>query len=104
MSNPSSGRSPAERFAPFVETMRLVFARVGEGFGIAFDSMRGNPVRTGLTILGVGVGVGSVVLMAALITGIRDTVQEGVESAGPRNFFVTRFDLGPPWPATAGPA
>lgn len=73
--------------------MALAFARTREGFGIAIDSMRGNPVRTGLTILGVGVGVGSVVLMAALITGVRSFVQDGVESAGPRNFFVTRFDF-----------
>jgi len=83
-----------KRSSHLVEMFRRGFARVSEGFGIALDSMRGNPVRTGLTILGVGVGVGSVVLMAALITGIRSTVQEGVESAGPRNFFVTRFDLG----------
>lgn len=74
--------------------VRLALARVGEGFAIALDSMRGNPVRTGLTVLGVGVGVGSVVLMAALITGVRGSIQEGVESAGPRNFFVSRFDLG----------
>jgi putative ABC transport system permease protein len=87
MSNPRSW------LAPIANALRIALARVGEGFGIAFDSMRGNPVRTGLTILGVGVGVGSVVLMAALITGVRGVVQEGIESAGPRNFFVSRFDF-----------
>jgi len=66
---------------------------VGEGVRIALDSLRANLFRAGLTILGVGIGVGVVVLMAALITGIRGSVQEGIEAAGPRNFFVTRFDL-----------
>jgi len=68
-------------------------ASVTEGFRIGLDSISANRVRAGLTIMGVGIGVAVVVLMAALITGIRGTVQEGIESSGPRNFFVTRFDL-----------
>lgn len=64
-----------------------------EGLWIAVDSIRANAFRAGLTILGVAIGVAVVVIMAALITGIRSTVQEGIEAAGPRNFFVTRFDL-----------
>ncbi len=71
---------------------RFVFG-AEEGVRIALDSIRANPFRSGLTILGVGIGVTVVVLMAALITGIRGSVQEGIESAGPRNFFVTRIDL-----------
>lgn len=64
-----------------------------EGLRIALDSLRANRFRAGLTVLGVAIGVGAVVAMAALITGIRGSVQEGIEAAGPRNFFVTRFDL-----------
>ncbi len=68
------------------------FGAISEGVRIGLDSIIANRVRAGLTILGVGIGVGVVVLMAALITGIRSSVQEGIESAGPRNFYVTRFD------------
>ncbi len=64
-----------------------------EGLRIAVQSIGANAFRTGLTILGVAIGVAVVVIMAALITGIRGVVQEGIEAAGPRNFFVTRFDL-----------
>ena len=71
---------------------RLVTGLV-EGLRIAMDSIRANSFRAGLTILGVAIGVAVVVIMAALIAGIRSTVQEGIEAAGPRNFFVTRFDL-----------
>ncbi len=64
-----------------------------EGIRIALDSLRASRLRTGLTILGVAVGVGVVVFMAALVTGIRGSVQEEIEAAGPSTFFVTRFDL-----------
>ncbi|MEX1258166.1 MAG: ABC transporter permease [Gemmatimonadota bacterium] len=68
------------------------FGSVTEGVRIAIESIGANRVRSGLTMLGVGVGVAVVVLMAGLITGIRGAVQDGVESAGPRNLFVMRFD------------
>ncbi len=71
---------------------RIVYG-VGEGIRIALNSVRANLFRSGLTILGVAIGVMVVVVMAALISGIRASVAEGIESAGPRNFYVMRFDL-----------
>ncbi len=64
-----------------------------EGVRIAFEAIGANRVRAGLTILGVGIGVSVVVTMAALITGIRSSVLEAFESAGPQNFIVVRFDF-----------
>lgn len=64
-----------------------------EGVHIALESMRANPFRSGLTVVGVGIGVSVVVLIAALITGIRGSVAEGIEEAGPRTMFVSRIDL-----------
>ncbi len=64
-----------------------------EGVRIAFDSIGTNKVRSGLTILGVAIGVGVVVMLAALITGIRTSVMEGFESAGPDNFGIMRFEF-----------
>jgi len=66
---------------------------MGEGVRIGLDSIRANLFRSGLTILGVAIGVSVVVLMAALITGIRGSIQESIDAAGPRNFYVTRIDL-----------
>ncbi len=66
---------------------------LGEGVRIALDSIGANKVRSGLTILGVAIGVGVVVMIAALITGIRTSVMDGFESAGPDNFGVMRFDF-----------
>ena len=64
-----------------------------EGVKIALGSISANKVRSGLTILGVAIGVGVVVMISALITGIRTSVMEGFESAGPDNFGVMRFDF-----------
>lgn len=81
-------------------------ATLGEGIRIAFDALRANKLRAGLTIVGVTIGVLVVVTMAAVITGVRSSVLEGFEAAGPQNFFVMPFDFSdvrivnqrrPPW-------
>lgn len=66
---------------------------LAEGIRIAWDALRENRIRTGLTILGVAIGVSVVVTMAALVTGIRSSVVDAVESVGPENFYVTPFDF-----------
>ena len=91
MSEDRRGR-PREPRARARAWSRMVTASI-EGLRMAFDSLGANRVRASLTVLGVAIGVGCVVAMAALITGVRGVVQEGIEAAGPRNFFVTRFDL-----------
>jgi putative ABC transport system permease protein len=68
------------------------FASLLEGMRIGLDSLLANKFRSLLTILGVGIGVAVVVLMAAVITGIRSSVQEGIDASGPRNMYVMRFD------------
>ena len=44
-----------------------------EGVSIALDSIRVNKIRSSLTILGVSIGVGVVMMIAAMVTGIRVT-------------------------------
>ena len=65
---------------------------LGEGLGIAWDAMRANKLRSVLTVMGVAVGVSVVVLIAAVMTGLRSTVMSAFEAAGPNNFMVMRFD------------
>jgi len=67
-------------------------ATLWEGVSIALDAIMANKVRATLTILGVGIGVSVVVTIAALITGIRSSISESVESSGPDNFSVMRFN------------
>jgi putative ABC transport system permease protein len=64
-----------------------------EGVAIAFDSIRTNKVRAGLTILGIAVGVFVVTVMSAAVHGINEGVSSSIAAAGPTTFFITR------WPA-----
>ena len=66
---------------------------LGEGVGIAVESLRANKVRAGLTILGIAVGVFVVVTMAAAVHGINASVARDFESTGPTTFFVTRYPI-----------
>ncbi|MEO8448527.1 MAG: ABC transporter permease, partial [Gemmatimonadota bacterium] len=66
-------------------------ARIVEGMGIAFDSIKTSKVRAALTILGVAIGVMVVIAMASMITGINRAVSGMLEQAGPKTFFVQRF-------------
>jgi putative ABC transport system permease protein len=64
-----------------------------EGVLIALESIRGNKVRAGLTILGIAVGVFVVTVMSAAVHGINAGVERSIAAAGPTTFFITR------WPA-----
>ena len=64
---------------------------VSEGWIIALDQLRANKLRSGLTILGVVIGVSTVMAMASIVQGIRDQIMNAIEVAGPTTFYVLRF-------------
>ena len=68
-------------------------ATVAEGIAVAFDSLGGNKVRSGLTILGVTIGVVVVMVMAAVITGINRSFSELMAPEGITTFWVAHFDF-----------
>ena len=72
--------------------MTLVQAR--ENFFAAMETLRSSKVRSALTVLGIVIGVSSVISMAAIIQGLNKFVQDRVESLGSRTYFLTRFPPG----------
>ena len=76
-----------------------------EGVNLALDQLRANKFRSVLTIIGIVVGVATVMAMSAMVSGIRHGIMTELEAAGPKNFFFGRFDWnevrisddGPPW-------
>jgi len=62
--------------------------RLGEALRVAWESLRANKLRSGLTMLGVVIGVTSVVLLVAIGSGARNEVTSGVESLGSNILFV----------------
>ncbi|MCG8467196.1 MAG: ABC transporter permease [Gemmatimonadetes bacterium] len=69
------------------------FTTITEGIAVAFDSLGSNKVRSGLTILGVTIGVFVVMVMAAVITGINKSFSEVMASNGVTTFYVAHFDF-----------
>ncbi len=70
---------------------RVGIRNVGEGVTIAFDSLRANKLRSGLTILGVVIGVTTVMAIASMVQGIRTQIFNAIETAGPSVFYIVRF-------------
>ncbi len=64
---------------------------VGEGVTIALASLRINKLRSALTILGVVIGVTTVMAIASMVQGIRTQIFNAIETAGPSVFYVMRF-------------
>jgi putative ABC transport system permease protein len=61
-----------------------------ENLGIAMETLRVAKLRSGLTILGVVIGVATVMTMASLVEGLRSQIIRTVEIAGPTTFYVMK--------------
>ena len=67
------------------------FEQLGENVGIAVDALRTNKLRSSLTILGVVIGVATVMTMATIVKGIRDQILTTISVAGPTTFYVMKI-------------
>jgi putative ABC transport system permease protein len=67
-----------------------------ENFLVAWDTLRANQTRSVLTILGIVIGVTSVISVAAIIEGLNKFISDKVESFGPNTYFMARIPLGDP--------
>src|SRR2546429_3786232 len=65
-----------------------------ENLLVALDTLRSHKVRSSLTVLGIVIGVTSVISVASIIDGLNQYVQDKVDSLGSRTFFVTRLPPG----------
>jgi putative ABC transport system permease protein len=62
-----------------------------ETAAMAFDTLRSNKMRSALTVLGVVIGVTSIVGMTSLIRGFDSSLRESINSLGPNTIFVQKF-------------
>ena len=72
----------------------MTLSQARENLIAALDTLRSSKVRSALTMLGIVIGVSSVISMAAIIQGLNKFVQDKVESLGSRTYFVSRFPPG----------
>ena len=68
-------------------------ALLRETAAMAFDTLRSNKMRSALTVLGVVIGVTSIVGMTSLIRGFDSSLRESINSLGPNTIFVQKFGI-----------
>jgi putative ABC transport system permease protein len=71
--------------------MRLIDAR--ESLRLAFDTLRKNKLRSGLTILGISIGIATVILISSAITGLNTNIDNFVNALGTNALWVYTFEL-----------
>src|SRR3982751_6980498 len=74
--------------------MKFLTSSFYENFKMALDTLRSNKLRSFLTIIGVVIGVITVMLISSIISGINVAVEKEVESFGTRSIFLYKMDIG----------
>jgi putative ABC transport system permease protein len=70
----------------------MTFDDIKESAAMAVDTLRANKLRSALTILGVSVGVITVIFMVSIIQGLNKAFAEQIESLGSNTIFVSKFE------------
>ena len=65
------------------------------GLVLAFQTIRTHKLRAFLTVLGVIIGTGTIIGVAAILTGFDATVTGVLRSFGPNSIIVFKFPVGP---------
>ena len=71
--------------------MRL--ADTNEAIRMAMDTLRTNKLRSGLTMLGIMIGVTTVILISSVINGLTGNVNGLIKSLGTNVYWVFRFPV-----------
>ncbi len=65
--------------------------RLGENLSIAIHSISHNKLRTFLTILGIVVGIFSIIVIMTIVTMLQSTIEEGVSFLNKNTFHVSKY-------------
>jgi putative ABC transport system permease protein len=68
------------------------FEDIKESALMALDTLLANKLRSALTILGVSVGVVTVIFMVSIIQGLNKAFADQIESLGSNTIFVSKFE------------
>ncbi len=59
---------------------------------LALDTLRKNKLRSGLTILGISIGIATVILISSAINGLNTNIASFVNTLGTNDLWVFRFE------------
>ncbi len=71
----------------------MKLADANEAIRMAMDTLRTNKLRSGLTMLGIMIGVTTVILISSVINGLTGNVNGLIESLGTNVYWVFRFPV-----------
>ena len=74
--------------------MRLLRSDILENLWLALATLRANKLRSFLTVIGVIIGVVTVMLIASIISGVDTAFTKEVESFGTRSMFISKYNPG----------
>jgi putative ABC transport system permease protein len=63
-----------------------------ESVRLALDTLRKNKLRSGLTVLGISIGISTVILISSAINGLNTNIDQFVRSLGTNNLWVFQFE------------
>jgi putative ABC transport system permease protein len=64
---------------------------IGEIVRMALETLRANKLQSGLTVLGVVIGITSIVGVTSLIRGFDESLRSSINELGPSTIFLTKF-------------
>src|SRR6202795_4321878 len=73
--------------------------KIREEILLALDTLRRNPLRSALTILGIVIGITTVITVSSVINGLNDNVLGGIRELGSDTIIAYRF----PWASLSRP-
>ena len=70
-------------------------SKMRETLGMALDSIRGHKFRSFLTVLGIVIGVMTAIVIASILTGMRQSIISIIEEYGTNNIYAFHLSTGP---------
>ena len=96
----------AERTLPHPQTRAIrglmqtgAALEIREAVLLALDALRSNPLRSALTILGIVIGISSIITISTIINAVNDNVLGGIRELGSDVIICYRF----PWASLSRP-
>ena len=68
------------------------FSHSSESVKLALETLRKNKLRSGLTILGISIGISTVILISSAINGLNTNINNFIASLGTNALWVFRFE------------
>src|SRR5580704_681505 len=72
-----------------------------EAVRMAFETLRSNKLRSALTVLGISIGISTVILISSAINGLNTNIDVFVKSLGTNDLWAYRFEPFGQRPTTA---